>query len=77
MAMTEIGGLSETSQGSGLSTDVTPPPPPFSQTLTSKYQNVRHIDSGEPTVSVTVAVLVGVACLTVGAIVGFLLGKFV
>lgn len=78
MAMTEIGGLSETSQGSGLMSDsyakVTPPPPPISQTMVGQYKSAGHVDSGEPTVSINMAVLIGVACLLFGLIVGFLVG---
>lgn len=81
MAMTEIGGLSETSQGSGIMSDsnsrVTPPPPPISQTMVGQYKSAARLDSGEPTVSINMAVLIGVACLLFGLIVGFLVGKFI
>lgn len=77
MAMTEMSGISETSHGSGLSSDVTPPPPPIAQTMVGKYKNAGRVDSGEPTVTINIAVMIGVTCLAIGAIVGFLLGKFV
>ncbi len=81
MAMTEIGGLSETSQGSGIMSDsnsrVTPPPPPISQTMVGQYKSAARLDSGEPTVSINMTVLIGVACLLFGLIVGFLVGKFI
>ncbi|MCP4463917.1 MAG: hypothetical protein GY819_14065, partial [Planctomycetaceae bacterium] len=80
MAMTEIGGLSETSQGSGFSDSsmrMTPPPPPIQQTMTGQYQAAGHLDSGEPMVSINATVLIGVACLLLGLVVGFLMGKFI
>jgi len=81
MAMTEIGGLSETSQGSGLISDsgtkLTPPPPPISQTVVGQYKSAGRVDSGEPTLSLNSAVLIGVACLLLGLVVGFLVGKFI
>ncbi len=78
MAMTEISGLSETSHGSSLSNDsLTPPPPPITQTMVGQYKSAGHVDSGEPTVSINMAVAIGVGCLALGLIVGFLLGKLI
>ncbi len=80
MAMTEIGGLSETSQGSEFSdsrSQMTPPPPPIQQTMTGQYQAAGHLDSGEPMVSINLSVVIGVLCLLLGLVVGFLMGKFV
>lgn len=80
MAMTEISGISETSQGSSLSDGglrMTPPPPPISQTIVGQYKAARRVDTGEPNVSVNLAVLIGVACLLGGLVVGFLMGQFV
>ena len=80
MAMTEIGGLSETSQGSSVSDSairsVTPPPPPIAQTLVGQYKSAARLDEDQPMVSVNLTVIIAAACLALGGIVGFLLGQF-
>ncbi len=82
MAMTEITGNSETmtsSQGSSVSDfesrSVTPPPPPFTQTVVSQYTRAGRLDSDEPTFSMNVLVITSAVCLVAGAIVGYLLGQ--
>ncbi len=76
LAMTEISGLSETSHSTGMSDSGlrTPPPPPLSN-LVGQYKNAAHLESGEPSLSITMGVFIGLACLFFGAIVGFLIGK--
>ena len=83
MAMTEISGLSETSQSSSLSRPSlsreslppSPPVPPIAvNTVSGRYQQAGHIDDGEPKISLTIGVVIGIVCVFFGAIVGFLLG---
>ncbi len=73
MAMTEISGLSETSHGnSDTALRSSPPPPPFN--VVGQYKNAGHLDVGEPMLSVTMGVVIGLICLFLGGVVGFLLG---
>jgi serine/threonine protein kinase len=80
MAMTEIGGISETSHGWGSMSDspatATPPPPPITQSLVGQYRAAGRVDGGEPLVTINTAVVIGVACLLGGLVAGFLIGKF-
>lgn len=83
LAMTEIGGTSET-YGSGSSefsgktpsgSTSSPPPPPFSQSLVSRYRNAGHVASPDPVFSLNMLIIAGAACLVIGLIAGFLIGK--
>jgi serine/threonine protein kinase len=75
MAMTEISGLSETSQGSSQSDfggRTVPPPPPFGQSMVSQYRNAGRIASDEPTFTTMTLVITGIVCLVLGALGGYL-----
>ncbi len=79
MAMTDISGISETSHGSSTEFGgrTTPPPPPTSSSIVRQYNGVARLESGEPTFSITTLVIISALCAVIGALVGFLLGKFV
>ena len=81
MAMTEIGGISETSQGSSVSDSAirhaTPPPPPIAQTLVGQYKNAGRLNTDELSISINLAVIIAAACLVVGGLVGFMIGQFI
>jgi serine/threonine protein kinase len=75
LAMTELSGISETSQGS--STEFTgrkkAPPPPTPTSLVNQYKSVPRLDPGYPTFSITTLAIVAAVCLVMGAGAGYLI----
>ena len=78
MALNEISGLSGSSQSASHSRESLspgPPAPPIAiNTVSGRYQQAGHVDDGEPKISITLGVVIGIVCAFAGAVVGFFLG---
>ena len=84
MAMTELSGNSETSHGSQASSvsdfenrNQTPPPPPFNQTLVAQYKKAGHLAADGPLFSLNSLIIIGVLCLVIGTVAGFLISQLI